>query len=228
MTHFNTEQWIDFVNKAISTEAEREMEMHLAQGCKACNQAVSVWRKVRDAAKAEKAYQPSAEALRIAKTAFVASIFAARRKQACTWAEVVSDSFLQPAVQGARSAGSGARHMLYRADPYQIDVQIETGPDQRTLVIIGQVLDLRQQGLSGGGMLVVISNLRGQVVRATTNDLGEFRNEITDSGNLEVVLPGLTEKPVIISVGDPLGRHPAETPRKTGNSRVPRKTRKKT
>jgi hypothetical protein len=228
MTHFNTEQWVDFVNEAISTEAEREMKMHLSQGCKACNQTVSLWRKVLDVARAEKAYQPSAEALRIAKTAFVTSILAACRKQACTWAGLVLDTSLQPAVQGARSAGSGTRHMLYRADPYQIDLQIETGPDQRTLVITGQVLDLRQQGLLCGGVFVFISNLRGQLVRATTNDLGEFRNEITDSGELEVVFPGLTEKPVIISVGDPLGRHPAETFRKTGNSRVPRKTRKKT
>ncbi len=172
MRHYNTEQWIDWVNGAISKEAEREMKLHLTQGCKACNQAVSMWRKVRDTAKTVNAYQPSAEALRIAKSAFVTSILAASRTQTCTWAEVIFDSFLQPAVQGVRSGGSGARHMLYRADPYQIDLQIETSPDQRSLVITGQLLDLRQQGLSCSGVFVFLSNLRGQLVRATTNDVG--------------------------------------------------------
>lgn len=210
MTHFKTEQWIDFANEVVSTETRREMEKHLAQGCADCSQTASVWRKVRDAANGERNYEPSAESVRMAKAAFAFSSLSLRRRRECSWAELVFDSFLRPLTEGARSAATGSRQMLYRADPYQIDMQIEMGADHRTLVITGQVLDLRQPGLSGHGVLAVISNLRGQVVRATTNQFGEFRGEIPDSGNLELVFPGLTDKPVIIVLRDPLGQTPAQ------------------
>lgn len=229
MEHFKEEQWVDFANDTISADAKQDMEAHLAKGCALCNQAVSLWRKVRHAGNAERNYQPPLEAVRIAKAAFAASHLASGRREACTWAEVVFDSFLQPVVAGARSGASGARQMLYRADPYQIDVQVEMGPDQRTLVITGQVLDLRQPGFSGSNVLVVISNLHGHVVRTTTDQFGEFRNEIPDSGNLELAFPGLTEKPVIIALGDPLGRLEPETrPGSVRKSKGGRKARKKT
>jgi len=230
MTHFKTEQWIDFVNEAVSKQTKREMETHLTQGCEACNQTFSVWRKVRNAANVERNYEPPADAVSVAKGAFASSILALGRNRDCTWAKVLFDSFLQPAVQGARSAAAGSRHMLYRADPYQIDVQIEMGADRRTLIITGQVLDLSEPGLSGRDALVVISNLRGQVVRATTNQFGEFRSEIPDSGNLELVFPGLTDKPVIIVLRDPLGRLSVETqtPPVRNPRVVGRKGRKKT
>jgi hypothetical protein len=229
MKHFTTEQWIDFVNEVVSPDAKRDMQKHLAQGCEACDRELSVWQKVLNAAKAEGGYEPPAEALRMAKAVFASSILTSRRKEACTWANVVFDSFLQPAVEGARSAAAGSRQMLYRADPYQIDVQIEMGADRRTLVITGQVLDLRQPGLSGRGVLVVVSNLRGQVVRTTTNQFGEFRSEIPDSGNLELVFPGLTDKPVIIVLRDPLGQSPAKNQARSGRKTGPRrKSRKRT
>jgi hypothetical protein len=45
------------------------------------------------------------------------------------------DSFLLS--EGARATGAGPRRMLYRADPYQIDLQVELSSDQSTLVITG-------------------------------------------------------------------------------------------
>jgi hypothetical protein len=211
MKHFTTEQWIDFLNEAVSTDPKQGMEKHLAQGCERCNQTVSLWRRVRKAARAERNYQPPPEALRIVQMTFASLNPTLERKETCTLAEVLFDSFLQPVFEGARTSGSAARQMLYRADPYQIDVQIETASDGNTLVITGQLLDLSQPGVTGCDVLVVISNLRGQVVRAMTNQFGEFRKEIPDSGDLELAFPGLADKPVIISLRDPLGRVPRQS-----------------
>ena len=205
MKHFSNEQWIDFVNEAASTEARQNMERHLKQGCKTCNRNLSLWLRVRNVASAEKSYQPSLEVVQRAQSAFASSNLTLNRRRPFRLADILFDSFLQPAFEGARSAATGTRHMLYRADPYQIDIQIEMGEDGRTLVITGQVLDSRQPGSSNEGVLVVVSNLRGQVVRATTNQAGEFRSEILDSANLELVFPGLADKPVIIVLRDPLG-----------------------
>ena len=98
--------------------------------------------------------------------------------------------------------------MLYRADPYQIDLQVELSSDQSTLVITGQVLDSGQSGFSGRDVVVVISNLRGQVVLTMADQFGEFRKEIPDSDNLELFFLGLTDHPFTIAVGHPLRRQP--------------------
>jgi hypothetical protein len=58
---------------------------------------------------------------------------------------------------------------------------------------------------------VVISNLRGDVVHALTNEFGEFRQEIRSSSDLELKFVGEEQEAVIISVRDPLGELPDTT-----------------
>src|SRR5690348_740123 len=204
--HFMTAELIDFVNGTLAAGPRKDMEKHLAAGCPSCEEAVRQWRRVRDAAKAQKSYQPPPETLRIAQAAFVFSPLALGRNKACTLAERVFDSFFVPLREGARSSPArGGRQLLYRADPYQVDMQIDKGEQEGTLLITGQLLGLRQPGLAGRHNRVVISNLRGGVAQTVTNQHGEFRQEIPDSGELEVVFPGLAERPLIISLRDALG-----------------------
>jgi hypothetical protein len=204
MKHFSTGQWIDFVNEVASAEARQNMERHLKQGCKTCNQTLSLWRHVRHIASAEKNYQPSVEAVRRAKFALAWSNLGLKRKGPFRLAEMLFDSFLQPALEGARSSGKSVRQVLYRADTYQIDLQIEKGSDGNTLVVTGQVVDVRQPRLAGRNVCVAISNLHGPVEQTTTNEFGEFRKEIGLSGDLELLFPGLGDKPIIIALRNPL------------------------
>jgi hypothetical protein len=98
--------------------------------------------------------------------------------------------------------------MLYRADPYQVDVQIEAKPGANKLVVTGQLLDLRNPDAPGRDVPVIISNLRGHVVRTVTNEFGEFREEVQSSSDLELKLLGDDDQAVIISLRDALGRLP--------------------
>jgi hypothetical protein len=222
MKHFSTEQWIDFVNEVVSAEARQKMERHLKQGCKTCDGNLSFWRSVRNVASTERSYRPSPAVVRLAESAFASSNLALRRKRGFRLAEMLFDSFLQPAFEGARSSGKSVRQVLYRADPYQIDLQIETGEDGNTIVVTGQVADTRQPGLGARSVSLAISNLRGPVEQTTTNEFGEFRKEIPATSDLELLFPGLGDKPVIISLRDPLGRQPASK-----EARPRRKARKK-
>ena len=101
MKHFSTEEWVDFVNQALTADQTEAMQKHLATGCKHCAETVSVWQKVKKAATTEASYQPAPDALRIAKAAFAASGLARKKKEAPSLVEVLFDSFLQPAVAGA-------------------------------------------------------------------------------------------------------------------------------
>jgi hypothetical protein len=212
MKHFTTEEWIDFANEAVAKSKRQEMDRHLGEGCQPCKKTLSLWQKVRQTAKSAAECQPPENAVRTVKARFTGVRLEGKQARTRGLVEVLFDSFLQPVVEGARSnssgAGSGMRQMLYRADPYQVDLQIEAKPGANKLVVTGQLLDLRNPDAPGGNVPVIISNLRGHVVQTVTNEFGEFREEIQSSSDLELKLLGDDDKAVIISLRDALGRFP--------------------
>jgi hypothetical protein len=212
MKHFTTEEWVDFVNQVIASNQREAMQKHLATGCKRCTETVSLWQKVSKTASVEASYQPSADTVRMAKAAFATAGMAQAKLQSPGLIEVLFDSFLQPAVAGARSVVIGTRQMLYRADPYQIDIQIEPKPGSNRLVITGQLLDLSHPGIIGRDIQVILSNHRGHSVIAATNQFGEFSGEIENSGDLELSIPGDSDQPIVISLRNALGNLPGGKP----------------
>src|SRR5690349_16449677 len=210
MKHFTTEEWIDFVNRKVSQGDLEVMERHLKQGCQNCQKTVSMWQRVQKAAAAERNYQVPADTVRIVKAAFAASGLKGQRKESRSRISVLFDSFLQPVVEGARSAATDSRQMLYRADPFQIDVQIEAKPGTNDLMVTGQLLDLTNPAIAGQNINVTLSNLRGHVVHAVSNKNGEFTCEIKNSGDLQITFAGGHGEPIVISLRDALGRMPQE------------------
>lgn len=208
MKHFTTEKWMDFVNQVVGANENHLMEKHLKQGCKRCLEAVSLWQRVRQSASAEEKYQPPEEIIRLAKAAFAGAALTAPRKGKESRIKVLFDSFLQPVFAGARSAGTGTRQMLYRADPFQIDVQIEAKSSGNRLVVTGQLMDLSNPAIVGRDVRVALSNMRGNVTHAVTNQFGEFSTEVENTGDLQITFDSPGDKPIVISLRDALGPLP--------------------
>lgn len=200
MKYFTTEEWNDFVNEGVSSDQQTAMQRHLENGRKGCGETVALWPKVRKTAAAEASYQPPLESVRTAKAAFATARRASKLKGADSFIEVLFDSFLQPALAGARSAGTGMRQMLYRADPYQVDLQIEMKTEGNRLVITGQLLEVSRPDITASQVQVTLSNRRGSLVHTLTNQFGEFGGEIENSGDLEISFPRPSENPVVISL----------------------------
>src|SRR5271169_1244509 len=113
MKHFAKEEWIDFVNQTLTAAKQTEMRQHLADGCARCATAAGLWLRVRQAGAAERKYQPPASAIRLVKASYATSGLAARKGKARRAMELLFDSFLQPALAGARSSGGRVRQVLY-------------------------------------------------------------------------------------------------------------------
>lgn len=207
MKHYTTEEWIDFVNQVSASGKKLQMQEHLESGCKRCRENLEVWQRVQKAGAAERRYQPPTESVHFAKAAFAASGWAAKPKKSGSLIEVLFDSFRMPGFAGARSSGAaGMRQMLYRADPYQVDIQIEAKPEGGRLVVTGQLLNVSQPDFAGRDVHVTLSNRRGSIVHAVTNQFGEFRSEIDSTGDLELSFPRPEEKPIVISLRNALER----------------------
>lgn len=210
MKHFTTEEWIDFVNQVSAPKQQEAMKKHLGTGCKRCAETVTLWQKVHNTAAAEASYQPPEADVRIAKAAFAAAGRTVQPKEQGTLVELLFDSFLQPMLAGSRSGGLGTRQMLYRADPYQIDIQIESKPEGNRLMVTGQFLDVSSPGIVGRDVKITLSNHRGNVMHTVTNQFGEFRGELENTGDLELSFPGQGEKSVVISLRNALGNLPGK------------------
>lgn len=208
MEHFRTEDWIDLVNQVTTQEQTAAMQKHLASGCKKCAEQVALWQKVHNFTASEPAYQPPEGAVRSAGALFSTTTWAASSHKTSSFVELLFDNLMQPAYAGARAAGTGIRQMLYRADSFQIDLQIEAMPGGRFIVVTGQVLDVSRPEIIGSGLQVTLSNRRGKLVHAMTNEFGEFNVEIQNSGDLELTLRSDPERPIVISLKDPLGDLP--------------------
>ena len=210
MEHFSFEKWIDFVNQAVTTNERQQMDKHLSVGCEPCQQTVSLWQRVRSSAAAEGNYQPPESAVRIAKAAYASAGLFTREKGTGSKVRLLFDSFLRPALAGVRSAGAGTRQMLYRADPYQIDVQLELKPGGNRVVVTGQLLNLNNPKLIATGTRIRMSNMQGDVSHTAANEFGEFSGEVKNSGDLQLTFATPSGEPIVISLREALGRMPEE------------------
>ncbi len=100
--------------------------------------------------------------------------------------------------------------MLYRADPYQIDVQLEMKPSGNRIVVTGQLLNLSNPKIIAVGTRVLVSNMHGDVVHTVANEFGEFSGEVKNSGDLQLTFATPSGEPIVISLREALGRLPEE------------------
>jgi predicted heme/steroid binding protein len=208
MRHFKAEERIDFVNRATSPEEMEAIQKHLVSDCQKCAEHVALRRRGQNLTTAESAYHPLGQAVFEAAAMFDTARRAGRRNEKSRAIELVFDSFLSPVFSGARAASTGIRHMLYRADSFQIDLQIEPKPGHDYIIVTGQVLDVGRSEVFGSGLHITLSNGFGNLVHGLTNEFGEFHVEIENSDDLELALRRDPEKPIVITVKDPLGKLP--------------------
>jgi len=142
--------------------------------------------------------------------AFATARRASKLKGADSFIEVFFDSFLQPALAGVRAARTGMRRVLYRADPHQVDLQIELKTEGNRLAITGQLLEVSRPDIAASQVQVTISNRRGSLLHTLTNQFGKFGGEIENSGDLEISFPRPGENPVVILLRNALDGLPEE------------------
>jgi hypothetical protein len=121
-----------------------------------------------------------------------------RRRETESQVELLFDSFATPPV-GMRSKTHPQRHLLYRAEPFELDLLLELRPDSNRLRITGQLLDTSLPAIFRRGVRVTLWNFRQSFVTLRTNECGEFLGEIEDSGELMVALK-IQLREIVISI----------------------------
>ncbi len=200
MTHSQALELSDFVNRVAHVDPRTVMQTRGGTRRKRFVETAALRQKVAPAAAAEASYQPAAEKVFFVKAAFPAVGFSATLQEAGGVLQLVlvHDSFSQPVLAGIRSASRPIRQLLYRADPYQVDLQIELQREGNRLVVTGQLLDVSRPEMVGRDVQVMLSDGREYIVNTVTNQFGEFRAEVESSGDLELSFLSHGRKPIVV------------------------------
>lgn len=140
-------------------------------------------------------YLPSAD-----EAAFSSASLWGKLQEKRANAQLLYDSFAQPAAVGTRSIAMRVRQMLFRAEPYQVDLQVEAQPDRKRLVVTGQLIDVGQPDRLDASIEITLSDGRGNTISTVTNRFGEFRSEVILSGDLDLSFVSRDGKPIVILV----------------------------
>jgi hypothetical protein len=200
-------EWSDLRASAASENWRVAMKRQQEAICKPPVKTATVSRKRVCTRVIEACYLPAAESVSAVKATFAAPGLAGERQETGGFVQLLFDSFSQPRPAGTRSAAMRIRQMLYRVEPYQIDLHIELKPEQNRLVVTGQLVDLTHPEMVGRDVQVMLSDGREYIVNTVTNQFGEFLGEVNNSGDLEISFLGRSPIPIVILIRGPLDHH---------------------
>jgi len=186
MTHYTAWEWTDFVSSMDDPGVHSAMSAHLA-GCPRCQRTVEVLQTVAELAQRESGYEPPDHAIRYARAIY--SLYRPEKSGlARLIAQLMHDSASAPLPAGIRSEDRLSRHLVYQAESYYLDLQLEYQPSGR-VTLIGQLANQSAPAISTANVPVCLMERTTLLASTLCNNLGEFHLECAPSRNLRLHLP---------------------------------------
>jgi hypothetical protein len=187
--HLNTEVALNFLEGRLDKEQEAFWKRHV-DACADCAQDVRRWQEL--GINLERSHLRSASDQDLQN---VVNLFQLQPKEVTSLrsilAAIVFDSFLQPAMAGARGSSTTSRQLVMRADEFDIHIKIWSEGDRREM--LGQLLSRSDPEFTHTARFHLLRN--GEKIESTiTDELGEFHFSDIPEGNLslQMDLPNLT------------------------------------
>jgi len=187
--HLKPENALDLLEKRLDKVHELSWNQHL-QGCKDCAKILDQWRELRSGLKRSHLRSAPNDDLRQAELLFRSAPEPGASKLRRVLAAVIFDSFLEPALAGARGSGT-SRQLVLHSEILDIHVKIWGEHGHRQLM--GQLM-LHTNDRFGEQVHCHLLQKGKRVDTTTIEDLGEFHFTRVPDGELtlEIDLPTLT------------------------------------
>ena len=186
MKHFTVWEWVDFVGSLDDPDIHSAMNAHLG-GCASCRRTVEMLRTVSELALKESGYEPPDRALRYAQAIY--SLYRPEKTGlARLIAQLVHDSAAVPLPAGIRAEDRLSRHLVYQAENYYLDLQLEYQPSGR-VTLIGQLANQGAPAISTANVPVCLMERSTLLATTLCNQMGEFHLECAPSRYLRLHLP---------------------------------------
>jgi hypothetical protein len=200
--HFSAEQWTDFTRQVAPSALAEAMQSHLNHSCESCTRDLSFWQGFAETAAADAAYEPPRQVLAEAKAQFAKWMGIPERP---SFAKLVFDTWLQPAMAGIRSGAAATRQMIFEAGDLTIDIRVHSANQPGLNMVAGQIVRAQEPN-DGIADALLSARSGGQVVaRAKSNEFGEFAlSAVPDPVTLAIRLEG--GRTILIGLPEGRGR----------------------
>ncbi len=188
MDHFPAEDWVDFVRGVLPSSQSTLMKSHLAQGCLECLKTSQTWGLVLHLSARETNYQPPAGAVRASKAAYVSSRPERWLPAIADFARLIFDSSRQASAAMVRSRLPSSRLFLHEAEPFTIDLRLDSDPLRKRISLMGQILNSKEPEEHTARIDVVLLSGEHLVKKTSANAAGEFDLEFTPENNLQLFI----------------------------------------
>jgi len=188
--HLSTEIALDFIGGRLDPEQSGFWQKHL-ELCNDCTLEVGHWRQLGTDLKRSHLESAPDQELQKAMHIYPQKPDGSGSRVRSVLASLVFDSFMQPALAGARGTTAAARQLVMRAEEFDIHVKI-WGEDEHKQML-GQLLPRRGEDFVHTARFHLLRN--GERIESTVVDeMGEFHFSDVPDGNLslQIDLPNLT------------------------------------
>ena len=200
-SHFTDDEWTDYVRDLLPADGEPSLQQHLDDRCPSCTKMHATWASISANAKADRQYEPSREAVRVARALFGIRKPEGRFASAVQTVKLMFDSQLAPAPAGFRNGQTGPRRMVYAGEGFLVDIQLQPPTTRGETSMIGQVTAPKSQLRVEGSHVLLVRDGR-VIAKATTNRLGEFHMDfVGPASDLSLTL-GLERGGATINLGN--------------------------
>lgn len=183
LDHFAAEDWVDLVRGKLPSPKATAMQTHLEEGCVACLRSSETWRLIVEMASREARYQPAESVVRIAKSAYVPETRWGWMKEAAVFTRLIFDSFQNFSQASLRGSKPMTRQLVHEAEPFVIDLRLESDPARKRIFLMGQILNSENPEEVISDVEVVLLAGEKLIRRGAVNASGEFDLELGSDAN---------------------------------------------
>jgi hypothetical protein len=203
MSHFSAEAWFNLARGTLSAAQSAPMQHHLEDGCDQCLKIFEMWQVTLETASREVAYHPPASAVRFVKATYSSERRWGWLPQIARIARLVFDSSRQPSPAAVRGSMPSSRQFLHEAEPFVIDLRVESEPAKKRVWLMGQVLNSEKPGKKIEAVDVVLLSGERLVAKTAANPSGEFELEFGDERGLQLFINIRGQRAIGIVLPDP-------------------------
>ena len=196
MSHFSADEWVDFTRGLLPPAKAAAMQAILDQGCSECRSSLQLWRAVLESSPSERRYQPSETAVQSVKDAYVSEKPWKWIISSAQFAQVLFDSMKEPALAGVRSSTKASRQMTVKAEPFVIDLQLDSDSVRGRVSLTGQILNSQNSQTVINGADVVLLDAEKLIQKTKANELGEFYLDFSHQENLRLFINIRSERAI--------------------------------
>jgi len=189
VSHYDIIRWTDYVRGVLTSPEHREMTRHLGE-CSSCRSTHDLLARVASFAKADLQYEVPDYAVRNARALFASQARPKRSVLEKLVGALVLEAWEQPQLAGVRSSGAvGARHALYQAGEYSVDLRLEAQPGCQRTNMVGQLALRSATSVSVHNIPVKLMAGRQVLAEAVSNQFGEFQLSYEPKRQLKLQIP---------------------------------------